>query len=260
MKIVFWNTYKNININEYLVNLIIEHNCDIIVLAEYKGNEANLKNELYIRGYEFEEYSMFACKKIKIFYNKNVRIILNNDNSNYVSFKLCRNDLEFELFAVHFPSKLYESDDNRQFIARTLKSDIDKIENAVVVGDFNSNPFEKTMVAASCLSALPTINCINRTVQGNKIKILYNPMWKFFGDFEKFPGTYYYRKSEDINYVWNIFDQVLVSNNLLRKFNKESVRIIRNIKGTSLIKNQKIDKNISDHLPVFFSLKEDKDG
>ena len=54
-------------------------------------------------------------------------------------------------------------------------------------------------------------------------------MWKFLGNFETYPGTYFYNSSEDINYYWNIFDQVLISNELLKYFENENVEIIKRI-------------------------------
>ena len=238
MKIIFWNTYKNKDINNFLIDLIIENECDILVLAEYIGDEINLINELYLKDYQMESYQGFACKKIKIFYKSDIEVDFGNDNSDYLSIKVKRNNLYFSLFAVHFPSKLYVPDDNRQMIARNLKNDIDEQENAAIVGDFNSNPFEKTMVAASCLSALPTSAYKERTVQGNKCKILYNPMWTFFDDFDKFPGTYFCRKSNDIDYFWNIYDQILLTNSLSKKLVKGSIKIIKNIGDINLIKRK----------------------
>ncbi len=259
MNISFWNTYRNKEINEFLISLIIEKNLDILVLAEYNDNIYDLINELYIKGRSFKEVNFLACKKIIILCRKVISIELNDDNSNYVSIAISKNNLNFYLFATHFPSKLYESDDNRSLVAGALKEDIEKHDKVLVVGDFNSNPFERTMSAVSGLLALPTKRLTERTVQGRKKSVLYNPMWKFFGDFETIPGTYYYNNSEDLNYYWNLFDQVLISHELLYIFNDKSLEIIKNIGKRSLIKNDKIDKNISDHLPISFSL-EEKNG
>lgn len=257
MNIIFWNTKQNENINEYLINLIIEKECDIIVLAEYCANAEELKNRLYIRGYKYKQAHTIACEKIHFFYRDNIFIELDNESSHYASFKVSRNNINFELFAVHFPSKLYTSENNRQIVARSLKELLDMYDDALAIGDFNSNPFEKAMVGASCLSALPIKNITNRKIQGIGFKNMYNPMWNFFGDFDGLPGTYYYNNGDDINYYWNMLDQVILSIKLSKRLEKETMEIIEKINDINLIVNNKIQTDISDHLPIYFSLRED---
>ena len=43
MKVLFWNTHNNININTILGEIIIENSVDIIALAEYSANIDNYK-------------------------------------------------------------------------------------------------------------------------------------------------------------------------------------------------------------------------
>ena len=54
--------------------------------------------------------------------------------------------------ASHFPSKLRSGERERRIIAQEMKCDIEKYENAIVIGDFNSNPFEEAIVALSRLN------------------------------------------------------------------------------------------------------------
>ncbi len=256
MNISFWNTHKNEKINEFLISLILEKNLDIMILAEYNDNINYIINELYIKGKVYKKVDFFACEKIIVLCRKVINIELNDDSSNYASIAISAHKLKFQLFVTHFPSKLYALDDTRKLVAGTLKNDIDKYDKVLVVGDFNSNPFERTMSALSGLLALPTKEIKKRKVQGIEKKVLYNPMWKFFGDFETIPGTYYYNNSEDLNYYWNLFDQVLISQDLLYLFNDKSLNIVKKIGERSLIKNNKIDVKVSDHLPIIFSLEE----
>ena len=200
MNITFWNTHKNKKINEFLIALILEKNLDIMILAEYDDNIDYIINELYIKGKIYKKIYFLACKKIIIICRKFINIELNDDSSNYASIAISTNKLKFQLFVTHFPSKLYALEDTRKLVAGTLKNDINKYDKVLVVGDFNSNPFERTMSALSGLLALPTKNIKNRKVQGIEKNVLYNPMWKFFGDFETIPGTYYYNYSEDLTY------------------------------------------------------------
>lgn len=258
MNIVFWNTNRNKNINKYILQLIDDRNIDIIVLAEYTSQENKLINDLYIKELNYESAQGISCKKIKIIFKKDINIILNDDNANYISLKIERTNLRFQLFASHFPSKLRTNERDRRIIAQEMKGDIDKYENAIIVGDFNSNPFEETVIALSGLNALPTQEMRSRIVQRRKEKILYNPMWRFFGDFTSIPGTYFYNNSSDINYYWNIFDQVLITHNFIKYFEDEKLEIVKSIGSSKLIKKQKPNKEISDHLPIFISIKEEK--
>lgn len=257
MNISFWNTHRNKSINDFIALMIIENDIDIMIMAEYEDDIDSLINMLYVKEKYYNEVVPIACKKIKIIYRNNITAEMNNDCSNYVSLNVLKENLNFQLFATHFPSKLYSSDADRNIVARILKDDIENYNNALVVGDFNSNPFEITMSALSGLLALPTKEHETRTVQGVERKILYNPMWRFFGDFATLPGTYFYNNSNDLNYYWNIFDQVLVSQNLVNVFDNNKLEIIKKIDEKNLIKNNIIDREISDHLPIFFSLKEE---
>lgn len=260
MNIIFWNVNRKRQINKYIYKLITENKTDIIILAEYCDEAEILKNDLYINGYDYEEFSAIACKKIKIFYSKELQLELCDDNSNYMSVNIKCKGYMFQLFSAHFPSMLHVQNDEREIIARELKQDINKYEKNIIVGDFNSNPFDKAIMATTCLSALPTKKIKQRKLYGKTYKMLYNPMWNFFGDFDKYPGTYYYNNSKEINFYWYMFDQVLISPGLYENFEDNSLRIIKKIDKYSLIKNDKIFENISDHLPIFFSLKEEKNG
>lgn len=40
MKILFWNTHKNSEIDSYIIDFMDENPCDIIILAEYINKTA----------------------------------------------------------------------------------------------------------------------------------------------------------------------------------------------------------------------------
>lgn len=258
MNIIFWNTNRKKDCNKNIVNLIKQNNCDIIVLAEYCDDKDKLINELYYSGDEYKTLKKVDCKKIDIILKSEIKINANIETYNYIGCCVKRGKFEFELFATHLASQMFASMIDRLAPSRELKCDIDRYKNAVVVGDFNSNPFDTNMMGVSHLSALPNKKCPERIFQKMTYKSLYNPMWKFFGDFEDFPGTYYCNNGKEENYYWYIFDQVLLSKNIVKDFDKSSLKIIQKINEINLIKNGKIDTDISDHLPIFFSLKEEE--
>ena len=129
----------------------------------------------------------------------------------------------------------------------------------IIVGDLNMNPFEKGMVAASGFHGTMSRDIAvkgYRTLNGVKHQFFYNPMWNFLGDNNETPGSYYYNSSEQINYYWGLFDQVLVRPQLLQNFNTNDVKVLSSDGSQSLLNSNSIpNKNIySDHLPILFSL------
>lgn len=257
MNVSFWNTYKNKDINAILSKMIIKKEIDVMVLAEYEDSVIDLIQILGGNGQVFKKFDIFVCKKIVLLYKDDIKINYKNDSDSYYSVIMSRNGLKFELFMVHFPSKKYSDDNTQNIVARRLKYDINQEEKTLIIGDFNCNPFELPIMDMLGLSAFPSKKMKTRTVQGMKTNCLYNPMWRFFDDFENIPGTYYYNSNKSINYYWNIFDQVLMSNELITNFDSDSLEIVKTIGEINLIKNEKIDKQISDHLPIFLTLKEE---
>ncbi len=174
---------------------------------------------------------------------------------------------EVLLAALHFPSKKEWSDEDQMFECTDFIDSIYTAESSVghrrtvLVGDFNMNPFEKGMVSARGFHSVMDKNVAKkgtRVVQGKIYPLFYNPMWSFLGDSSrgKVSGTHYYDASgKHINYHWNIFDQVLVRPELIDKFNFDELDILTSDGQLSFIKeNGRLDKSISDHLPLKFSI------
>ena len=83
-------------------------------------------------------------------------------------------------------------------------------------------------------------------------------MWNLLGDFNYPPGTYYYRGSKEKNEFWNMFDQVIIRPQLRDRFIDKELKIITKAGDNSLVnRKQHPNKNISDHLPIVFQLRED---
>lgn len=129
--------------------------------------------------------------------------------------------------------------------------------NTIVMGDFNINPFETSMVNADTLHALSSKSIarkINRTVYEKTYNMFYNPMWNMLGD-ENGNGSYYYNSSQITNYYWNILDQFIVRPEIADKVNVQNIKIITNVDKYNLKNNSGIpNKEISDHFPLYFKL------
>lgn len=258
LNILFWNVQKK-DIGFYLDEFAKELNIDCIVLAEFDRNVSDLSNLL---AGEFIEYSQIACKKIAIFYRKNIFSIETvAEASRYTIKKLTAGtNIEFLMVAVHLQSKVNVNDDTQRFETIEIKREIEMVEDRLsldktfILGDFNMNPFEDGMVSASSFNSIPcqkTAMKISRTVQSRKFKYFYNPMWNLFGDYDNNPGTYFALTPNHTNYYWNILDQVILRPSLLKYFVKESLVILQKVNGNSLLDKQG-RPYISDHLPFTF--------
>lgn len=65
MRILFWNTYRNKNINTVLSELIIENNISFVVLAEYSAQMNELIAILSTHGIVMKQYNSL-CNRVKL--------------------------------------------------------------------------------------------------------------------------------------------------------------------------------------------------
>ncbi|MGD0092006.1 MAG: hypothetical protein ABSE73_19000 [Planctomycetota bacterium] len=179
--------------------------------------------------------------------------------------------LEILFVLVHLMPKAYQSEAEREqsFETPLHSAKIAEIEGGdehpktIVVGDFNMNPFEPSMVAGVGFNAVMTRRIAEskkeqREVCGPKYRYFYNPMWGRFGDTTAGPGgTYFFDHSgHHINYYWNIFDQVLLRPALLPYFDHKDLDIVTHDGQNSLLTSagRPDADSASDHLPLLFKL------
>jgi len=173
----------------------------------------------------------------------------------------------FLLAAVHFPSRAFYSDKEISQKARELVSDVEEAEtlvghmNTIIVGDFNANPFDGALCEADCIHAVSSKEIAKqgaRRVLNKKYQMFYNPMWNLFGDFHSPCGTYYYREAKLGMYFWNIYDQVVIRPRLSDSFVKDALKILTGNHNVSFVDCSGVPKEeISDHLPIFFEIREE---
>lgn len=152
--------------------------------------------------------------------------------------------------------------DERLEVIKEIKYDINKqkqntdTNKVIIIGDFNEMPYDKGCLNANGFHGLPVLSFEDkktRKVNGKNYEKYYNPMWNFFGNFDYPPGTYYSFQSSLHAPMWYIFDQVLISQEVIPFFKKESLKIITNgLKN----KNGQPNKKISDHFPILIEIEE----
>jgi hypothetical protein len=179
------------------------------------------------------------------------------------------NDLLFG--AVHLRSKLHQDSQEQIIGTPRLRRYIEEAEcnvghsRTVVFGDFNMNPWEPGFVGADGLHAMMDRHIaenMRRTVEGEVCSYFYNPMWNHFGRLSQGPpGTYYYPGSTQINYFWNMFDQVILRPDLLSRFDDGDTQILTMagpaplLDSVPLLGREKPFRPVqSDHLPLMFKI------
>ena len=67
MRVLFWNTHKNENINQTLCDLVAENNISMIVLAEYTADSDELTKRMQENhGIKINKYYC-GCERIHLF-------------------------------------------------------------------------------------------------------------------------------------------------------------------------------------------------
>jgi len=265
----FWNVHKN-SLTQTISDLAHQHNVDVLILAESDTNVNKLLAELNAADAPHFQFTFGLCKRIKIytkFSREFIKPVFESDRLTVRHLQLPA-QTDILLAAIHFPSKLFFTEASQASecfeLAKSIRVVEEKLGHArtILVGDFNMNPFEFGMVAANGLNAVMTKKIAarqTRKLQNKEYSFFYNPMWSHFGDGkEELPGgSYYYERSENVLYYWNLFDQVLIRPSLIPFFPSASLRILSKIGSRSLVSESGIpDKVIaSDHLPITFELK-----
>jgi len=270
---LFWNI-KNNPIQSIITRLALRHEVDVIMLAECDIAPYILLSELKKHnGNVYKFIPSVGCDRIKIFARfseEYIPVVIEEDKFAIRHLKL-PDAIDILLSIVHLPSKLYGEYEDRLSISKELSAIIKEAESiighsrTVLIGDLNMNPFESGVVMVSGLNgtmsrsiAQERIKSVTSKITNKKTDYLffYNPMWNFLGDYNSDPpGTYYYKKSEEVDLRWHILDQVLIRPDLLDFFDIQDLKILTSDGDTDFLsKNGIPKKSISDHLPLFLKL------
>lgn len=254
-------------------------------------NISNKTNMIYVGQNEYSWLHVWKSKKANLqveyvdkydaMQNPKDLVDKNSDDSEYFTdylnrfermqfFKVKYHKINFLLIPIHFPSRIYASVTKQKDISVHFKKYIEAVEKKInlpslVVGDFNMNPFEPGMLHQEGFHALPT-QLLDSRIEYYTIpyKTFYNPTWQKFGDYEivneRFKlrpgGTFYFENSNDLNYYWYIFDQVIMRKEIVQQFSFKDFKIVTGINENAefLTNNIPNSETYSDHLPLTFTL------
>jgi hypothetical protein len=173
---------------------------------------------------------------------------------------------ELLLVCVHLPSRLWQAEDEQERILRQLAQRLVESEHrrghgrTLLIGDLNAHPFQRGVFSADGLHGVPTRSIAARGIRvvgGERYPMLYNPMWRFFGDTGPGPpGTYYRWRAEHDCLFWYMFDQVLLRPALLQYLADSDLEILTTDGVDSFLRPDGTPDpdTASDHLPVLIRL------
>ena len=155
----------------------------------------------------------------------------------------------------------------QQIATRLARAEVEAgHERTILFGDFNANPFEPAVFAATGLHAVASRRVASaraRDVLGDTSKFFYNPMWGLLGDareadraIETPGGTYYYTAAEPHDLYWHMLDQVVVRPDVIPMFEHDALRIVTQVSDDWFVTDSGVPdrRAASDHLPVVFSV------
>jgi hypothetical protein len=264
-KFLFWNLNKR-PIPGFVRHVVREHDVEVLILAEC----VMTSEEMLVALNEDKPHFQWAwgiCESLKWFVRFDWRMMKPVVESSRVSIRSLEMPAREPILvaAAHLPSKMGFSDESQWFESVQLAGLIEQAEAAVghhrtmLLGDLNMNPFEAGMVGArgglNAVGSRRIASRDTRTVQREKYKFFYNPMWNHLGDRTETGGTFFYEHAEPVCCFWNMYDQVLLRPELLEGFTPDDVSILSEVRGLSLLENGRPDKEMaSDHLPVMVNL------
>jgi len=264
---LYWNMNRK-PLHAEIRELADAQDVDVIILSEFDGSPASLIEHLNSGKTKDFQFAPGECERIKIFTRFSSGFLRPRYEDDWVSIRQLRMPARIEilLVAAHLPSKLRWSEDSQALhcpeFSRTILEEEQKVghHRTVVVGDLNMNPFEKGIVSANGLNAVMSRQIAgrgSRMVMSRAYPFFFNPMWAHFGDRQgEAPGTYYYQRSDLVDYYWNVFDQVMVRPELMDLCDSKGVRILTKINDTSLLleNGRPNNRDFSDHLPLLFEV------
>ena len=126
----------------------------------------------------------------------------------FISLSVLKNGISYKIFALHAKSNVGEDEDNkkdRKLLSRHIKNLIDKNENVIVLGDFNSTISNDDMLCNidtfDSLFVSNDVNSVDERGFYDATEDSYYPINK--------DGTYNY------NGVWYYYDKILLSKSIV---------------------------------------------
>ncbi len=267
--LAFWNVDGNVAA-EAIAAFAHEAQADILVLAENQWPVSALLRALNAGVTRFYFPDLGNSDRLTIFtrFSTDPTTLIRDSHGiaiRHYEFPLGESLL---LVAVHLSSKLRKKTEEQILASTRVARFIREAEarvghlRTVVIGDLNMNPFEVGVVGSEGLHAIMDRRIAaagSRMVAGEECHFFYNPMWAAFGDADSTPpGTYFYDAGGEVNFYWNVFDQVLLRPSLVDFMADDTATVVTELQGESLLNEagRPDRRKTSDHLPIICRLRE----
>lgn len=271
LKFLFWNLNKK-DLSTFIVDLVMQEAVDIVILAESDSiNHMLLEREL-TRTYKGPFTSRFKNgHKSLLLDNLSKPVQRANVDKRTSACEYNINGENILIVGVHLRDKYSHDSEDLYQMAGQHRAFIDSynVKKTIIVGDFNMNPYEKGIMSATGFNAIMSKEDIKynpvRTFGYSNTSLYYNPSWEAYR-FTHPNGSFHYKSNtEASNPYWHLLDQVLLSPELMDSFVNGSIKIIKRIGSTNLLKKSKSrassyetlipNKGLySDHLPIVFKI------
>lgn len=247
-----WNIQGNISkdISKLVGELLLKKRLDFLVLTECEDS--------FVLPPSFKQYQIIYpnnhSKRIAIVSKKTYDVSLKTEDDKFMVLNL--RQFKIFVFGVHFPCKIGGVDNSERIrdqlsLIKNCEEIIGLENDFIITGDFNCDPYHKHLVNDRLLNAVLFKNEI-RYKKNNLPPMHYNPTYVSLSELNCNYGSYYFRDSDHADKKWEAIDQVIVSERLCDKIHK--VQFLNNIGSRQLVKENKIDTSISDHLPLIFDI------
>ena len=144
MRILFWNTHKNKDINPYIASLVLDNEIDILALSEYDADIDELNAMFKDNNQRLIKCNTLGCDRIDVW--SSYVNIKSGIQEKYYSIQIINDS--FILCCIHLCTDLYgDHSDERLAIIQKIMYDIHKIEDniqtqrTIVIGDINEMPY-----------------------------------------------------------------------------------------------------------------------
>jgi endonuclease/exonuclease/phosphatase family metal-dependent hydrolase len=262
IRILFWNVHKH-DLCEEVSLLAKDLLIDTVVLLEHGGDPRSYLLWLQQRADPHFAIPNHISSRFLVLSRIPFPDFEEVLPSSRFSIRRFRHQNEYALLALfHGLDPINYNIDNRSRLARELSRDLreamklHQTNKALIVGDFNLNPYDSVMNDVTGLNAMMTKSCVTkgaRKFDGRAYDYFYNPMWSLLGDLSPGASGSIYYKGYQGNYGWNMFDQVLLHHSLACSL--LDIRIIDRQHGISLAnKRGHPNTKLSDHFPLFVAI------
>lgn len=256
------------NLRARLVRMATAFEIDVFIFAEPEGECAGLSRILEVEtGLPFG-YCENAQSPIQVHSRlpgQAIRNAFDSLDGRLTIRRIRAGSVDWLLAAIHVHSPQHWDSYSQAKEMELALADLERVEEerrhdrTIFVGDFNMDPFDTGMTAASALNAAMTAQLATegpRTVARREYRWFYNPMWGHFGDRTSGPpGSYYYRRSDHTGAHWHLFDQVLLRPALIGSLAEVRVLDTDGVDSLATPVGRPRERQYSDHYPLLFRLR-----